>query len=512
MTTTQESNNVGLFIAEESSAKTLPVIPVWREYDPNTYSDFGGEVVKTARAPITADRQQRKGRITDLNASGGFNIDLLPEGSKRLFQGVMFADAREKGTTTPINGASAVITAVSASAKTFAGTFDTDYFLPGSLIFTSGFSESSNNGLKTIVSVTSSLITVSETLTDETPVSSAKIEIVGFKAAAGDINLTLVSSICALTSTVLDFTSLNIVPGEYVFIGGDETSSHFANNNPGYARVVSVSQNSLAFDDTTWSPEDETGTGLSIKMFFGTVIKNESTSSLIKKKHFQLERQVGYFENELDELKMQAEYITGAVVNECTVNFPLSEKATADFNFIAMGFESRDADDEIKTGTRVSLTDEECFNTSTDIIRSKLYINGGSLNPSDLFVGVETASFTITNNAETVKRLGTLGAFETSVGKFLVSGSVTAYFTDIAAVKAVHSNAEAGFNIILANSSNKKGIIFDIPKIMLSDGRLTVEADKKIKIPLTKTACKSDFGHTILISFFSYLPTVASAN
>ena len=50
-------------------------VAVWQELEPNSYSDFGAEVTTTARSPITAGRQKKKGRVTDLDASGGFQID-----------------------------------------------------------------------------------------------------------------------------------------------------------------------------------------------------------------------------------------------------------------------------------------------------------------------------------------------------------------------------------------------------------------------------------------------------
>ena len=136
-------------------------VAVWQELEPNSYSDFGAEVTTTARSPITAGRQKKKGRVTDLDASGGFQIDFTGNNMVDLLDTFMFADWRSTPTRTQIEG---VVAATDRYMKT--GAFGAGYAV-GDLIFASGFAVPANNGLKSVVGVNADYLTVGDGLADE---------------------------------------------------------------------------------------------------------------------------------------------------------------------------------------------------------------------------------------------------------------------------------------------------------------------------------------------------------
>lgn len=508
-----DSNVTGLAFAEESSLKVLPgtvtngvsdeANAIWYGLEPNSYSDFGGELSTMARAPINASRQRQKGTITDLDASGGFNTDFTQNNITRLLQGFFFADAREKPSTLPLNGTKLPITAVNAGANTFAATSGLTVFKVGHLVFGSNFGDTANNGLAKVTTVAAGLLTVSKTLVAEaSPPAAAKIEAVGFEFPSGDVGIVASASSLKMTATATDLTTLGLNVGGWVFIGGDATANQFANNKPGYARVKSIAAAAIEFSETTFTATTDAGSGKTVRMFFGTVIRNEKTPSLIKRRSYNVERQLGDDGN-----GTQSEYLLGAIPNEFTLNIPQADKLNADLTFVAMDNVQRTGTQGLKAGTRVAAPGEDAFNTSSDIYRIRMNIvDSSNLNNAALFGYVSEATIAINNNVSPSKAIGTLGAFDATAGDFEVSGSVTAYFTTVGAVQAVRNNNDVAMNVIAAQKN--AGVVFDIPLLSLGGGRINVEKDAPITVPLESSGAENSAGYTLLATFFAYLPNV----
>ena len=575
-----DSNITGLRYAKERCLGELPANPIWNALEPNSYSDFGGQITTVARNPINPSRQRKKGVVTDLEASGGLNQDITQSNTTDMLQGFLFAHARERGTTeslvkghanisvvddalgytfNEVAAASAVVTvggagyrvgdlltystgaqkphvfyvstvdsagAVTAVAVDDAGlraavaggalavtggtgagatltvTWDTSAmpaFKVGDVILASGFSNAGNNGLKNVSAVADGIIDVTEVLVDEATVpAAAKIQTVGFKFATADLEIVMNGLLPRLTdaAAAVDFTTFGFIPGEWIYLDG------FV-NNVGFARISAISADYLEFDKTDWTPAAEAETGITVTIYYGTIIRNESDPALIQRTSYQLERTLGQDVN-----GTMSEYLIGALANELTLNVAQADKVTVDLTFIGTDNEPRDGLEGVKAGTRPVLQVDDAFNTSSDFSRIKMAsVDELNPNPSPLFAFATDLTLTINNNNSANKAVGKLGAIDITTGTFEVGGSITAYFASIDAVKAVRNNADITLDFIIVK--NNAAMLFDVPLLALGNGRLAVEQDQPITLPLDTSAAENKFGNTLTVQVFPYLPDSA---
>lgn len=333
--------------------------------------------------------------------------------------------------------------------------------------------------------------------------------------ASGDLAIAVASGFPTMTSTTLDFTTLGLVPGEWIYIGGDAANETFATPaNNGFKRVRSIAANVLTFDKSVQPMVADAGTGKTIKLFFGKVLKNEADPALIKRRTYQLERTLG----SLDGLQpAQSEYLVGAACNEFSMNLATADKVTVDMSFVGLDFEQRTQAEGYKPGTRPTLTASGGFiNTSSDFKRIKLStVSATDEVPTPLFSFLQEGSIVINNGITANKAIGVMGAFDTSAGDFVVNGTLTAYFSDIAAVKAVRNSARCTLDAIVVKGTT--GMILDIPLVKLGDGRANVVKDDPITLPLsmdaaTAAAIDPNLDYTLMWVFFQTLPARAGAN
>lgn len=509
-----DSNITGLAIAKEATLGYLPGengnagTPVWWGMQPNSYSDFGGENSMVAPNPINPDRQRRKGTVVDLDANGGFNHNWSFFGLKDILPGAFFANIRGKAEQT--------VTAVDVS-----GTPDlymmssTTGFVAGSLVKGWGFNSSANNGLHVVTAVDAGVsVGVADTslASESVPPANAILKVVGFQGQTGDITISASGDFATIASTLVDFTTLGLVPGQWIYIGGDNSAHRFATAaNNGYKRIRSISANAIVVDKSAQAMVDDSAAAQTIRIYFGDVLKNELGTDIVRHS-YQLERTLGV-PNTDNPSQVQSEVIVGAVLNEVTINAQTAELMTVDFSYLGIDNVQRTASEGPKQANVQRPRASQDVNTTSDVKRIKMHILSSSLEtvPS-LFGFVTEATFTINNNVTPDKAIGVLGAFDMSTGTFQVGGNVNAYFSTVEAVQAVRNSADVTIDMIVAKDN--QGWVLDLPLIALGDGRLNVEQDTSIQLPLSMEAASGvdihpNFNYTAMITFFWYLPTVA---
>lgn len=509
-----DSNITGLAYAEEAQLGLLPGegglagTPVWNRLEPNSYNDFGGELITVAPNPINNSRQRRKGVGVDLNASGGFNHNLSFYNLKDMLQAVMFANIREKGHE--------IVTAVDVDASNpdEYEVASTTGFLVGHLIKGVGFTNAANNALNEVTAIvadTSIEVADGQLVAEASPPANAFVHVVGYQGDTGDLDIDASGTFPVMTSTTLDFTTLGLVEGQWIFLGGDAAADQYNNpENNGFKRIKSIAANALTFDKSVSAMVTEASTE-AIKIFFGDVLRNEQGSSIVRRS-YNLERTLGA-PDDASPNDIQSEVLIGQVPNEVTINMPIAELVNMDFNFVGTNHVTRDSTTGEKQSSVQTPPAADIFNTTSDFSRIKMsVVSSTNEAPDALFAFITEASFSINNNLTVNKAIGTFGGFDVTAGTFEVSGQITAYFSDVSAVDAVRNNSDV--TIDMAMVKDNMGMIIDLPLISLGDGRLNVEQDAPITLPLSMDAATaedidSNYDYTAMFTLFHYLPTAA---
>lgn len=506
-----DSNITGLAYIEEDTIGSDIIIPPWRSLEPNSYSDFGGELTTVSPNPINPSRQRKKGILTDLDATCAFNHNLTSENLKDLLQGFMFADIRRK----PNAFIDEVV--VPQTGNREYRTTDITGFQAGQLIKGFGFTNPQNNQTRRIISVSNTGLNMGSAtiIAEDPPADTAYVQVVGYQGIQGQIQVDITQLLPRLTSATLDFRDLSLIPGEWIYVGGDISSMSFnelANN--GFKRIRSIAQREIVIDKSaqTMVAANATNTSSkSISIYYGDVLRNE-TGIDIKRRSYHFERTLGASDSARF-TEIQSEIIKGAVANELTLNIPTADIVNMDLGFIGIDHIQRSGGLGPLRITVESPEAADIFNTSSDFSRLKMSsVSDTEENPDALFVFITEASITINNNLTSNKAVTHLGAFDITAGTFQVGGSVTAYFSDVASIAAVRQNSNISLDMILVKGN--QGIVVDMPLISLGDGRLNVEQDQPITLPLTMEAASgedisSGLDHTLLFTFFKYLPNVA---
>lgn len=535
-----DSNVTGARYTELTAAGAFQTNPVWIGLEPNSYDAFGANITTVARNFLNDSRQRSKGVTVDLDASGGLNTDLTQTNAQDLMQGFMFADFRKKGEIKNELGRTNVTLAVATTNSRFTAVNGdpSAEFSVGSLVFIAGAANAANNGLFVVTAVTSTTFDVAQadgsqtaaTLVDESATAAISAVEVGFEFADSDLDVDASSGFFKLTTTTKDFTTLGLVVGEPIQIGGNASGTFFATNaaNNTFAYVRAIAANVLTLDvtDTTMVTESS-GASDQIHLYFGRVLKNEA-GTLIKQREYEIEVTLGA-NDDASPTNLQAQYLQKVSANTLGLNQATADKINMDLGFIGSDFDLVDennlsgnfkgtstAEDAIKSESsnlgsiKVDPPIADAFNTSSHVVRTKLaVVQTANSNPSALFGFATEVNLTINNNVSPNKAIGRLGAFSTTVGTFQVGGSLTVYFSDVAAIQAVIDNNDVSFDTLLFRSN--AGIALRMPLVALGDGRANIELDQPITLPLTLEAARgrsvdTNLDHTLLVSFFDYLP------
>jgi hypothetical protein len=313
--------------------------------------------------------------------------------------------------------------------------------------------------------------------------------------------------------------SFGFIPGELVFLGGDAAANQFFHAvDNGFCRVRSINSQYLEFDKTQhiMVADDGTdtgagGTGQTIRIFFGRVIKNEADVTLIVKRSIQLERTLGQPDDASP--ATQAEYLLRGIADQMKLDSKTADIVRIELDFLCNTNELRTSAQGVKPGTRPSIADADAFNTTSDVAFTKLAIvTSANACPTPLLAFFTDLVLDLKNNLKQNKAVSVLGAFDSTAGFFQVGATLTGYFTDVAEMQAVKDNK----SITLEQHFVKfnAGVSIDLPLLTLGKALADVKLNEPIMIPLQSDAATAkiidpNLDYTMLWVFWDYLPTLA---
>lgn len=512
--TRSDSNTTESRWSEETSFKVANGSAIWNLIEPNSFSGASAKYTKVARTPIKSDRQRDKGVLTDLDATFGFQTDLTQYNSQDLMQGLIRAALRKK---TNFGGAGQLVS-VNGTAQ-FTAASGLGVFAVGALVVLRNGTKAAGNSNKVfrVTVSTATALTVTPTPNAETLPANATLTQVGVQTAAGDVDVDASGALPKLTSTVLDFTTLGLVIGQSMWIGGDGALEKFAVNavNNCLVRIRAITATALTIDKASKGPMiTESQAAQTIQLYFGDAVLKNELGSLIIRKSYQLERSLNFPDDALP-AQIQSEYYTGAVFSKSTLTFNQAEKIVLENSFLAADQEVRTGATGLKAGTRPAIETADAQNTTSDLKRVRLAkVIPGNVAPTPLVTFIKSAQINIDNNDQPLKALTVLGAFEMSQGDFAVSGSMDCYFADIALITSVRNNDDCTLDIM--EFRNNQGWTLDLPLITLDDASVTVAKDQPIMVPLNFNAASGEavdtsLDYTACFTFFSGLPALASS-
>lgn len=502
MATTVDAEATGVVLAPETTLATAPGAGAWTTVQPNPGGIQGWEPkLKTVeRDPLsvfaTPEKGDNVGLDVDITLVSDWNkdvVDLLGESVFRCATAHFGGTGQSLFRPTAVTSTGYTVASLGALAN-------------GLLVYARGFNTAANNGLKKLAGTSTGTEIKTSSLTAEaSPPSNATVDVVGVEGATGDIQIDASGNI---TSTLLNFTTMNIKVGSWVLLPtaakalemGSATYA-FANYS-GRARITAITATKLTLERRTWTVgAADTGTGKAIRLFFASrFYRNYSLDSASYKKatlHGELAEQgpgtagVATYT-----------YAEGLAVDSFELNAPLEDKIVMTTKFTGL-----DVPDPVLAADRVTGPSaayapqaSSLVDTATDLKQIRLTDSSGTL------VGeINSWKFTLANAAKARKVQATFGGIDHTYGKFMFSVSMEAYYNDFNAIKALRDNRALSWDAFAQN--HQFGFQLDLPNVALRGGARQYAANEPVMItcdvPAFRNATDNIAGS---LSVFGYVP------
>jgi hypothetical protein len=467
-----ESNRLQFAWVREATFGTTPATPRMRiarltgeslQYTPQFINSDEIRSDRMMADPIKINEQNQGG----VNTEASYPVDDSPLSD--WIRSAMYNTWTNTPTFYNDGTADSVVTDAGTTTDTYVVASGGASVKAGHLVRATGFTNSANNQIFRAASSTGTTIVGSSlSLTAETaPPATAKLKVVGFQGASGDITATSTG----LGSTLLDFTTLGLAVGMWIKIGGSAAGDKFATAALNtYARITAIAANALTLDNLPAAWTTDAGTGKTLKVWIPDYIRNGTTRT-----SGTIER--GFLGQATPTYIVQA----GMVVGQMDTSFQTEQKVTTNFNFMGLtGSQSTTALD--------ASPDSETTNAvmSANVNVGRIAEAGSSISSPNW---ARSLTIQLNNNLRMLTAVGSVGAVDILPGECSVSGTIETYFGSNALLTKLLAGTVGSINARMTKDSQT--VVHTVPRVTFTGGSPSAGGkNQDVLLPLQWQASK----------------------
>lgn len=497
----QRSETVTLTVNTETSLGVAGTL--WTTLQPNAggIGQFYAHIKTVQPSPLTKNRQLEAPQIVDLDATPELTSDLTKDTQDAFAEAMFLASAVHPGGTGLAYWSTQTSTVTARTTSAFTVTSG-GALQAGTLLIGKGWVNNPNNTLLVVgAGSTGTSIAVSGGVAETPSGYVATLEVAGFRGGTTDIGLDGSGN---LTSVTADFTTMGLVVGMWIWVGGVSGSANaFATAGyQGYAKIAGpITAHLVPLARQQWTiGSADPGTGKQIDIYFGRWLRNVAfTDAAYKEPSLQFELTYPKLSGGTTD---EFVYAAGNLVDSFEITAPAQNLVTCMIKCIGTTI-------GIPTTTRATGASAAAaplaiarYNTVTNI--PYLLIAKQSDN-SVVSNDIDNWKLTLMNHVTPQKQQGFLGTKRDVVGKAEASLDVQAYMTSDTALAACFNNTTLTFGAGLRNTDG--GIFFDLPDVKCTDSPPSFPANGAITLAL-KLAAFRDLAanYTMGMNLFAYIP------
>ncbi len=481
-------------IVDEATFGVTPTTPAFQTLQLVTTPNMTFTPLTKTSAALVADRNIADLIRVGIEAGGDITMEASYKGLDPVLRPAMMSDwirwpVRDNSATAASN-----ITGVDgAGVYTFLATAGTELndhpFVVGMLMNATGFGVAANNQLARVTAVSATMATVATSSVEASPPAYARLKAVGIQGVASDITATAGPN--TLATTLLNFATLGIIPGMWLFVGGTASGVGFATAaNKDWVRVQTVTATLLTLDIVPAGWTTDTGSGKTIQLFVGDVIRNGTTprSTAVEIEYSDLS-------------PVQYDLYNGC---RWGIEFTSAPQDIMHAKATMMGTTATNGTARFAGATTLPAPTNDVINTSSHY---------GEIRVNNVLVGagpnwVDAISIKLDNMLRRQKAIGSLYDIGIGLGQANVTGSLSFFYGDAAVRTLVLAGTALGYSNVLFDPTLQAAYHFDIPRLKFVSGTPTIpgiNTDRKLVTPFQGLK-HAALGYAFQLSRFDYLP------